>query len=103
MGDDNGAIWGDLAREAMDRGDWMVAEGALRRLLELEAPEPTTASLRMPHSFLESQQRRGEAAPCFTKALECGNEPRAVQGPEEPPSTALALAPGFRRHWVSDR
>jgi hypothetical protein len=102
MGDDNGAIWRDLAREAMDRGDWMVAEGALRRLLELEAPEPTTASLRMLDRFLECQQRRGEAAACFTKALERGNEPRAVQGPEEPPSTALALAPGFRRHWVSD-
>lgn len=104
MGDSNRSIWRDLARDALERHDWVVAEGALRRLLELEAPEPTAATLVHLGRCLEGQQRREEAAAFFAKALKRGDDdPRTVPGPREGlPSAALELAPGFRRHWASD-
>ncbi len=104
MSDGNGSIWRDLASDALERHDWVVAEGALRRLLELEAPEPTAATLVELGRCLQGQQRQEEAASVFERARERGgNNRRTVPGPREGlPSAALGLAPGFRRHWASD-
>ena len=104
MSGSDGPIWRQVARDALQRRDWAVAEGALRRLLELEAAEPTAATLDQLGRCLQGQLRLEEAAACFEKALEHeGSDPRTVRAPlVVRPAAALELAPRFRGHWASD-